>query len=469
MMSFINSLAGKYSLIGAITLVLLIPIAMIEQKIDERAGFQQQVKEEISNGWAGEQKIVGPYLIVPFLLEWDSVVRDKSTGRNVAHHNTEPGRVALAMESLELQGSVQSDLRYRGIYSVPVFTAELRFSGTMNLREVEQIKEQQHFSRFGEPYLVVGVTDQRGFANQPELILNGNADPFLPGGMQGVTISNRSGIRVELPELLTEEAWFQLHRFEFLIKIRGTEILSIVPTARQAKVSLTGDWPHPKFIGQYLPNQRSVEEKGFQSQWQISEIGTNIRRILQMCVANDTECQLLQDASMRMELIEPVNVYSKSKRALKYAILFIALSFAGFILSELLSHVNIHTVQYIFVGLAIAMFYLLLLSLSEHLPFSMAYALSTFCCVSLLTSYGKYLLGSLRNGVISGATTAGFYAVLYVILHSEDYALLMGSLLLLIVLAVMMFVTRDMRELQLTSWADWGVSDETSGTADQQV
>ena len=388
MMSFINSLAGKYALVGVITVLLLIPIAMIEDKIDERDGFQQQVKEEISKGWAGEQTVVGPYLIVPYLLEWDSESWDKSARKNVVHHNREAHTEAFAVETLQLEGSVQSELRYRGIYSVPVFAAELKFSGTIDLRELARIRGMQHFSGFGQSYLVVGVTDQRGFANQPELDLDGIPRSFLPGAVPGRTVVNRSGIRVDVSELVAEESSSE-HTFEFQLTIRGTEILSIVPTAREAKVSLTGDWPHPKFIGQSLPNQRVVETTGFQSQWQISEIGTNIRRILQLCVANETECQMLQNASMGVELIEPVNIYSKSKRALKYAILFIALTFAGFILSELLTQVNIHTVQYIFVGLAIAMFYLLLLSLSEHLPFAVAYTLSTLCSVGLLTFYGN--------------------------------------------------------------------------------
>lgn len=227
----------------------------------------------------------------------------------------------------------------------------------------------------------------------------------------------------------------------------------MVPVGRETHVRLASDWPHPGFVGEFLPREKQISAQGFKASWQTSFFSTNLEELLARCgSASPAACGEFHARRFGVSFVDPVDQYLKSERAAKYAFLFIGLTFAGFFLAEVLKGTSVHPVQYGLVGLALAMFFLLLLSLSEHIGFTAAYLVSTVACVGLVTYYVVHVLDSRAQGAGFGVMLASLYALLYGILSSEDYALLMGSLLVFGILAVIMVLTRRV------SWNNLGVS-----------
>jgi len=238
--------------------------------------------------------------------------------------------------------------------------------------------------------------------------------------------------------------------FRIALTLAGTGAFNLVPVGRESRVQLRSDWPHPSFVGDFLPVKREVSDAGFDAEWQTSFFATNMEDVLARCAQSSTGCEALAGSSFGVSFIDPVDQYLKSERAAKYAFLFIGLTFAGFFLMEVLRRVSVHPIQYGLVGLALAMFFLLLLSLSEHLGFALAYLIAAAACVSLVGYYVRHVLGSRAQGLGFAAALASLYALLYGILSSEDYALLMGSLLVFGILAAIMVLTRGV------SWSKLG-------------
>ncbi|WP_208530823.1 cell envelope integrity protein CreD, partial [Pseudomonas aeruginosa] len=229
--------------------------------------------------------------------------------------------------------------------------------------------------------------------------------------------------------------------YAFDLSLLGSERLDIVPVGRDSQVILKADWPHPSFGGEFLPSEREITAQGFTARWQTSFFATNMEEALRSCV-EEQRCDGFQARAFGVGLVDPVDQYLKADRAIKYALLFITLTFAGFFLFEVLKRLAVHPVQYALVGLALAFFYLLLLSLAEHVGFELAYLVSAGACVGLIGFYLCFVLRSVARGLGFSAGLAGLYGLLYGLLSAEDYALLMGSLLLFAVLAAVMVLTR---------------------------
>ncbi len=231
--------------------------------------------------------------------------------------------------------------------------------------------------------------------------------------------------------------------FSFDLKLQGTGQLDITPIGRESLVTLKSDWPHPSFVGEYLPVKHEISDRGFSAQWSASFFSTNLEESWKNCVTQ-SNCQVFSSRHFGISFINPVDQYLKSERAIKYALLFIFLTFAGFFLFEVLKCMAVHPVQYGLVGVALALFYLLLLSLSEHISFSLAYLISSSACVLLIGFYVSHVLGSFTRGMGFSIAMATLYGMLFGLLRSEDYALLMGSLLVFGLLGVVMVLTRKL-------------------------
>jgi inner membrane protein len=222
-------------------------------------------------------------------------------------------------------------------------------------------------------------------------------------------------------------------------------------------VRLSSNWPHPSFVGEFLPREREVTSAGFDARWQTSFFATNLENVVNACASTapaEPACAELMSRHFGVSFIDPIDHYLKSERAAKYAFLFIGLTFAAFFLFEVLRRFSVHPIQYGLVGLALAVFFLLLLSLSEHLGFGIAYLFSAAACVALVAYYVAHVVRDGRLGALFGAALGGMYGMLYAILSAEDYALLMGSLLVFGVLGVIMVLTRKV------NWAQFGKAPE---------
>jgi inner membrane protein len=248
-----------------------------------------------------------------------------------------------------------------------------------------------------------------------------------------------SGVHATLPGAAPSDAAARID-FELELPLQGTGELRIAPIGDESRLHIASDWPHPSFIGDFLPVERKIGARGFEARWQTSLFATNMVEIVQAC-AKSSDCRL-KAPQLGVSIVDPVDQYLKTERAIKYALLFIALTFAGVFLCEILGRMTVHTMHYGLVGLTLALFFLLLLSTSEHIGFGWAYGLSAAASVGLLSTYIGSILRSRRHGLAFFAALTALYAMLYALLGAEDYALLMGSMLLFALLGGFMMATR---------------------------
>ncbi|MEZ1510064.1 cell envelope integrity protein CreD [Pseudomonas soli] len=428
-----KTLGFKLGLIAVLILLLLIPLLMIGGLIDERQQLRNNVLGEIAASSSFDQLVSGPVVVVPY-RKYERRWIDKD-GKSVQETSTVHGQLYFLPETFEMDVGVDTELRARGIYQARLFHAKSRISGRFKLPERWGIEKDYDDYRFDKPRLMVGISDIRGIENSLELKLDDQRLPFQPGnGVDWLP----GGVHVDLPQFSEPQA--REFTYAFDLDLLGTGQLAVLPVGRSSTVDMRANWPHPSFIGNFLPSRRAIDEKGFSAHWQTTFFATNLEEAVRLC-ATAQKCADFTDRAFGVSFVDPVDQYLKSERAIKYALLFIALTFAGFFLFEVLKNLSVHPVQYILVGVALAFFYLLL-SLSEHLGFGLAYGLSASGCVLLIGFYLVHVLRSLGRGVGFAAGLAALYGMLYGLLSAEDYALLMGSLLCFGLLGVFMVLTR---------------------------
>lgn len=432
-----RSVVYKLGAIGLLIALLLIPLLRIDGLIKERQALRDRVVQDIARSSAYSQRITGPLLIVPYrktVREW----KQHSPGdeRYIEEHEIS-GHLYFLPETFKLDGRVQTEQRARGIYRARLYHSNNKISGYFYLPAQLGLGADATDYRFDPAYLALGISDIRGIENALTLTLNDQTLKFQPGSGAGLL-----GSGVHAPLSQSNFAATTRLNFSFELKLQGTSQFDIAPVGRETEVSLTSDWPHPSFVGDYLPLEQNVDTKGFNARWQTSFFSTNLEEALETCAGKST-CDEFNNRRFGVNFIDPVDQYLKSDRAIKYALLFIALTFAGFFLFEVLKKLAVHPVQYGLVGMALAVFYLLLLSLSEHIGFALAYLLSSLACVALIGFYVGHALQSVGRGIGFAGGLAVLYAMLYGLLSAEDYALLMGSLLLFGLLGVVMVLTRN--------------------------
>lgn len=442
-----KKLVLKILVISALIVFLLLPIGMINGVIMERSGFRYQVEQDIADTWTGIQQVIGPVLSIPYEIKYEEKLWDKEREEYQIKEKTRWETTHFIPENLSIVADIATEKRSRGIYSVPVYTGHFTVDGDFAPQSLEKFRKRvRGFVKWGTPRFSAAIQDVRGIGANPKLIWDDETISFEPGS----AIPNLTeGIHAVLP---VPEAGDQL-RFALALELRGSRSLQIGPTAKDAATRLRSAWPHPKFNGRFLPVEREVTSEGFEASWQTSSFSTSVEQHLNACLAGD--CSSLRATSFGVQFIETVDIYQKITRATKYGILFILLTFVAFFLTETLINTPLHPVQYVLVGFALCIFYLLLLSLSEHFGFAIAYGIATASCALLI---GIYLTGALGKatqgfGYASGITM--LYAMLFVILRSEDFSMLMGTLLLFTMLAAVMLMTRRV------NWYEVGEKIET--------
>jgi inner membrane protein len=423
----------KLAAIGGIVILLMIPLMQIHGLVRERQAARDSAVADIARGTGLAQVVTGPVLVVPAVRTVRTWVEDAVTRQRRAVDDERHTNYYFLPERLEFNGELTTEQRRRGIYEARLFRATNRLSGHFVLPAVPEGPEDNVTVRLGRPWLAVGMTDIRGIGTGLALRVNG-ADTAIESGTAVGFLG--AGVHAPLPEGSMGRLDFELD-----LPLQGTGQFSVTPVGRETLVSLKSDWPHPSFMGDFLPVTRSVTASGFQAQWQTSFFATNLLETVRLCAA-DATCRQLTAPTLGVSIIDPVDQYLKTERAIKYALLFIALTFAGFLLCEVLKRAAVHPVQYGLVGLALALFFLLLLSLAEHVGFGAAYLVSASACVGLLGYYLVHVLRSATRGLGFAGGLALLYALLYGILSAEDYALLLGALLLFGVLALFMVLTR---------------------------
>ncbi|MGA8940134.1 MAG: cell envelope integrity protein CreD, partial [Acidobacteriaceae bacterium] len=388
-------------------------------------------------------RILGPLFVQPYR----QVIEDHTTEKGVDKITTHTVDSALTVfpRSLTVDGSLQPSVRRHGLYRVPVY----EFHGTLKGHVDVPVSTLTGKVTYGVPYLAFTVKDARGIVGTPTLAINRVPSPVIGATLSSTEQDNPvhpdllwgTNLRSVLPQDAGKPSSFD---FQLNLTLAGTQMLEIVPVADSNSFELSSTWAEPLFAGRFLPRTREISNSGFHAIWDISSL------------ASATQQQLLANAPQNVDVIDvsltsAIDPYTLSDRAVKYGILFVFLTFGGFFLFEMGKRMLIHPVQYLLVGFCLSVFFLLLISFSEHLSFGLAYLISSAACIGLITYYLVFVLRSLSYGLGFGAILTTLYAAIYGLLISEDNALLLGSLLLFGVIAIVMIVTRKVDWYQNTA------------------
>jgi inner membrane protein len=416
-----QSAMTKLFVIGLLVLVLLVPVEMIKGIIHEREARRQEVVMDVSGKWGREQTIAGPVLSIPYR----TVVTDENGNRvtRIEHAHLLP-------EQLQINGTIKPDSRYRGIYQVVVYNAALQVGAEFSLNGLAELGINQNDVIWNGAFVSVGLPDLRGLKDDSLFVWEGEKFPISPG--VGAPSVMESGINSRVP--LT--AGKSRYHFQVSLNLNGSGQISFLPLGKSTTVKLSSSWKSPSFNGPYLPDERIVNEQGFSATWKVLHLNRSYPQ--QWTGKNER----VMDSAFGAKLFYPVDEYQKSMRSAKYAVLFIILTMVAFFLTEVINRIRVHPIQYILIGSAICIFYLLLLSVSEHSSFAVAYIVSGIGSVLLVSAYSKAVLKSVPVALTIGGLMTFLYGFLYVTLQSEDYALLIGSIGMFTVLAIVMYLTR---------------------------
>lgn len=434
-----NSVTLKLLTITLLMLVLLIPTSMIKSIIYEREQLSENAIREVSQKWAKSQLINGPVLTIPLLYEIEFEVEKGEGKKKEVVKELVTKYWYILPEQLNIDGEITPKKLRRGIYEVVVYKSKLAVAGTFVLDKQPDrtnLKEIQ----YDQAFLTVGISDMRGIKNEIKLNWGDSSLAVEPGSRISTMIY--SGITIDLPEISQRE---QPIDFNFDLELLGSQNMSFVPLGSTTEIKLTSDWTSPSFNGNFLPDHRAVSDKGFEATWKILKLNRN----LPQSWIGGSQKDEMSAAVFGVDLIPGIDDYQKSTRSSKYAAMTIALTFLIFFLVEILYKRKIHPFQYILVGLALCLFYVLLVSISEHSNFNLAYGISTFGIVTMISLYALSIFKVRRLVVILVSTLLGIYGFLFVTLQLADYALLMGSLGLTLILAATMYFTRNINWYKL--------------------
>lgn len=415
---FKNSISIKFLIIGFLILLLLIPMSMVQGLIREREQTKYSAIAEVQQKWGGQQELTGPVLTIPYYVysnDGDNLV--KST--YYAH---------FLPEDIDVNGELFPQNRNRGIYDITVYNSQVQVKGRFKTPDFSTLGVPLANVEWSQASLNLGISDMRGIKENIQLDWNNTSLDFEPGVESEGVISSGVSSKVDFSDSTSEYA------FSFDLNLNGSRSLYFIPVGKQTKVKLTSDWPDPKFDGAFLPDPMEVKD-GFNAEWKILHVNRNFPQQWK-------GPRNLQTSAFGVQLLTGVSQYQKSTRSAKYAILIIVLTFLTYFFTEILHKKKIHPVQYLLVGIALCVFYTLLISISEHLGFTKAYIIASVATVSMVSLYTASIVKKLTVTIFNTATLAALYFFVFILLQEQDYALLMGSVGLFLTLGLVMYFSK---------------------------
>ena len=445
-----SSAIARLGAMGFLAVLLLIPLQMVGGIVSERASRRAEAVESVSTTWGGPQIISGPVLTVPYTVTWKD---DRGQIQRVFR------RAHFLPKDVQFDASLATEERKRAIFRVTVYRAELAGRGRFIQPDLSWVRPEPTSIEWSDATVSVGISDPKALTRRASLNWNGRTESFT-GGVGDVGIFN-AGIQSPARGLEALKPGAEIP-FDFTLAVNGTRDIRFLPASEETLVSLTSAWPHPSFGGARLPEDQRTGPDGFSAVWRVPDFGRPYPprwTSAELETNRDNLLGRVSASAFGVSLIQPVDVYQQAERAVKYAVLFLALTFLLFFLWEVFKTVLLHPVQYTFVGFALCVFYLLLISISEHAGFDLAYASAATATTVVIGGYARAVLNGTRQAVSVACSLALLYGFLYLLLRIEDYALLAGSLGLFLILATVMYLTRRM------NWYDLrlGSLDQRSG------
>ena len=417
-----NSASLRFIIVAALIGALMVPLLLVTWVVSEREGFRNEAIGGISRSWGGAQRVTGPLLVIPFVRRVD----DSETVE----------RITLTPRELDLRIDSRHEMRQRAIYSTPVFHLEVTASGAFEPLDLDALEARFGAARLDQAEVVVGVSDSRGLRSAA-LTWDRGAIPLETGG--GVSGSPA------LHGLVGRDA-VKGASFTLSLGLRATRRISAVPVGDRSTVEMKSSWPHPSFNGRFLPDHHDIGETGFSASWTIHKLARGFPSIsAESALLNGLpEVVRMGNLDVGFGAYEPVNLYTSVQRSLKYGVLFIALTLVSILCLEFLTGMRFHFVQYGVVGIALALFYITLLALAEHIGFTLGYAVAATVLTIMIAGYAHASTKNVRLGTITAVTLGALYGVLFVLLRLESFALLVGAAILLLMLGVLMSATRNL-------------------------
>jgi len=411
--------------IALLALLLQIPISMIGGLIGERQERRDTAVSEVTGKWGQTQRVVGPVLVVPYLHHWEDPAAKVT--------RSELRQVVVLPKTLHGSGKLATETRTRGIFSIPVYSGDVELEGSFVRPDLSTLGIDPTQVGWSRARLALGIADPRAIQNAAAVVWNGAPVAFLPGtddlpAMQtGIHAPVDASGPAELP-------------FSIALSLQGSVGFYLAPFGETTVVALEGNSPNPSFQGAWLPRERQISPERFSASWEIPFLGRNFPQVWR---TGETPDSAITASQFGVEIVAPVDHYRMAERSVKYAGLFILLTFATVWLIELLARVQVHPIQYLLLGFALCLFYLLELSLAEHIGFPIAYALASIAVICMIAAYSRAILRSRALALGVGAGVAALYGYLYVVLMNEDSALLIGSIGLFVATGCVMYVTRN--------------------------
>ena len=424
------TISNKLFRIALITGALLIPLVIVNLLVLDRSSTASVVRKEVTSGWSGPQILTGPFLVVPF-------VRSTSSAIKADESPTEQGNaLVIAPDSLKIGAGLRPQVRRRSLFEVILYTADVEIDAQFSKAMFAGVAENQAILDWPRAYVALKVSDSRGLGGAaPFIKIDGQLTEARPGSqdfpeVRGV-VSASAGQTGMPTGPLHLSARFPL---------KGSSTLSIGGHARRAAVAMRSAWSHPSFIGSFLPDTHQASAQGFTANWSTTDLALN-RPLIELA----SRSKALDDGQSLagVALVEPVDLYAQISRAVKYGILFIALTYIVFIVFDATGGRPVPMLAYALVGLGLVLFYILLLALAEYIPLLLAYLIAASALICLIASYSKAVLRSSYRAAVIAVVLTILYGALYVLLQLEAFALLLGSATLLIGLASLMYVTRN--------------------------
>ncbi len=420
-----SNLTIKGLIVFVMVLLLQIPMFFIHNLVRERLDREQEVQDEVSSKWAGSQRVTGPILMIPYK-------KDEIKNKAGVVTGYTKSTVCILPEELSIAGNMDPHTRHRSIFDVTVYQADLNFSGFFQPVDWNALNISPSDLYLNEAQVFFGLSDFRGIEEQLKIKWN-DAEYELITGSPYFEDMNGLAAHIKLePGALNAKQEFSIH-----LNVKGSENLLFTPIGKTNHTRITSPWINPSFTGNFLPNNPAdISEQGFNADWKILYLNRNYPQIWK------DRTYSVYDSEYGVKLLQSTDSYAKTERSVKYAILFISLTFALYFFIEILQKRKVHPLQYFLVGLALCVFYTLLLSFGEYLGFNYAYLIAATATVILIALYTKSAFRKWTIGGAFGLVLGALYAFIFILIQLQDRALLFGSIGLFVLLAVAMYYSR---------------------------